>query len=253
MNAFPDELERPAATACRRSAALGSALHRGAALLAASGRIHASPEVPNESGVGACAERVVVWQAVQAGDRRFRALLIRGGPGGSRDGGPPCGACLQVLAEFSPGMRIWWGTKSHPLGGLTVRELLPGAFGNSHLVAPGSPASAPRKARNASTPRRARSASIPPGARSVSTLRQARRASISPGARSVSTLRQARSASIPPGARSVSTLRQARRASISPRAGGPASSSHPARSSPSAARRASGAFSSSRRAHRTEP
>lgn len=44
-----------------------------------------------------CAERVAVFTAVAAGAREIRAVAVA-----TEDGGTPCGACRQVLAEFAP-------------------------------------------------------------------------------------------------------------------------------------------------------
>jgi cytidine deaminase len=131
----PEILEEPARLACRRSSALSPDSPRGAALLTRSGQVFAAPESTDDSGggVSACAERAAVYQAVMNGRSNFTALLLRGGKQGRGDAGPPCGLCLQVLLEFSPGARVWWGTATRPRGGMTVRELLPGAFGSEHL------------------------------------------------------------------------------------------------------------------------
>jgi cytidine deaminase len=128
-------LEDAARQACVRSRALGCRHPRGAALLTTAGAVHAAPEVPDTGGcaVGQCAERAALYAALMAGCKRFRLLLLRGGTGRG-DAGPPCGPCLQVLAEFAPGLRVFWGTAARPQGGLRVRELLPGAFGPGHLA-----------------------------------------------------------------------------------------------------------------------
>jgi len=44
------------------------------------------------------AKRAAVFAAIAAGERRLRAVAVTGGRGHAV---PPCGACLQVLAEFS--------------------------------------------------------------------------------------------------------------------------------------------------------
>lgn len=127
---FPAELAEHARRACLASRRTTSGLPRGAALLTSRGVIVAAPQTddPANSGAAVCAERMAIYQAVLAGHRRFRALMIRGGVAGRGKGGPPCGACLQVLAEFSPNTRIWWGTARHPEGGFSVGDLLPDAF-----------------------------------------------------------------------------------------------------------------------------
>jgi cytidine deaminase len=129
-------LEALAAAACRRSRALGCIRLRGAALLARGGRVVSAPEIPEPgfTGTGTCAKRTAAWRAVIEGRRGCTDLLLRGGRNGRGDADPPCGACLQVLYEFSPRLRVWWGTPQRPRGGLSVREPLPGAFGTDHLV-----------------------------------------------------------------------------------------------------------------------
>jgi cytidine deaminase len=76
----------------------------GAALLAADGRIFTGANVENPSyGLSMCAERVAVGAAAAAGVRSFIAIAVAGdSPGGFM----PCGACRQVLAEFSPDLLV---------------------------------------------------------------------------------------------------------------------------------------------------
>ncbi len=72
----------------------------GAALLAADGRIFTGCNVENASyGLTVCAERVALLKAISEGVRHFRALALVAGLG---QPATPCGACLQVLAEFGP-------------------------------------------------------------------------------------------------------------------------------------------------------
>ncbi len=70
----------------------------GAALETRSGRRFPGCNVENASfPVGVCAERLALGAAVCAGERSFRRIVIC--TGGSSPA-PPCGACLQALAEF---------------------------------------------------------------------------------------------------------------------------------------------------------
>jgi len=68
----------------------------GAALLAKSGAIYTGCNVENASyGLTVCAERVAICKAVSEGEKDFLAIAVV-----TSNGAPPCGACLQVMAEF---------------------------------------------------------------------------------------------------------------------------------------------------------
>jgi cytidine deaminase len=74
----------------------------GAAVRAASGRIFSGCNVENAStGLTVCAERVAIWKAVSEGERQFQALAVVTEPGSM-----PCGACRQVMSEFTKDMPI---------------------------------------------------------------------------------------------------------------------------------------------------
>jgi cytidine deaminase len=91
-----DELIASAVKVRRNGYAPYSRFLVGAALLGESGRIYAACNVENGSyGLSICAERSAVFQAVAAGEKRFRALAIA-----TQTGAAPCGACRQVLTEF---------------------------------------------------------------------------------------------------------------------------------------------------------
>ena len=70
----------------------------GAAIRASSGRIYRGCNVENISyPLSVCAERNAIAEMVVHGDTEIAEGLVR-----TRDGGTPCGGCLQVLLEFSP-------------------------------------------------------------------------------------------------------------------------------------------------------
>lgn len=74
----------------------------GAALLTKTGEIFTGTNIENASyGATICAERTAVFKAVSEGFKEFKALAIF-----TKDGGFPCGNCLQVMAEFSLDIKI---------------------------------------------------------------------------------------------------------------------------------------------------
>ena len=102
----------------------------GAALECDDGSIFAGCNVENASyGLTNCAERVAIGAAVSQGHRHFRRIVI---VSNSDPPAAPCGACRQVLREFSrdlevravgPGRTVSW----------QLGELLPAAFGPEQL------------------------------------------------------------------------------------------------------------------------
>jgi len=76
----------------------------GAAVLTVSNKIYTGCNIENTSyGLSICAERTAVFAAVSEGETKFLALAVAGSENGYT---MPCGACRQVLAEFSPEMDI---------------------------------------------------------------------------------------------------------------------------------------------------
>jgi cytidine deaminase len=111
--------------ASRNAHAPYSAFPVGAALLpAGGGEPILGVNVENASfGLTSCAERNAVFTAVAAGLRDFWAIAVHGEAGSA----PPCGACRQVLAEFSPSMTVVYRSGGD-LVATTVAELLPDRF-----------------------------------------------------------------------------------------------------------------------------
>lgn len=98
----------------------------GAAILTDSGEIVTGCNVENASyGLSICAERVAAFKAVSAGLGDFKAIAIyTPTPELTR----PCGACRQVLAEFSPDMVVVMSGDGGPSEVLMLSELLPMPF-----------------------------------------------------------------------------------------------------------------------------
>jgi cytidine deaminase len=102
----------------------------GAALLTTSGRIYDGVNIENAAYPnGICAERVAVFKAVSEGELQFEALVVA-----THNGGTPCGACRQVLAEFGTGTLVLIVDETGKiLQETSVQELLPSAFGPGDL------------------------------------------------------------------------------------------------------------------------
>jgi cytidine deaminase len=98
----------------------------GAAIRTKRNKVHAGTNVENASyGLTVCAERTAAFAAINAGDKEFDAIAIVI----DDDRLPsPCGACRQVLAEFSPNMRVILATTGGLRKATTLTELLPDPF-----------------------------------------------------------------------------------------------------------------------------
>lgn len=121
-----DELIRAALAARQRAYAPYSNFKVGAALLTESGAICTGCNVENASyGLTICAERSAVAGALSAGHRRFAALVVA-----TSGGATPCGACRQVLAEFSEDLPILLVDSDDPgiVREVSLANLLPEQF-----------------------------------------------------------------------------------------------------------------------------
>lgn len=117
------DLREIASSARLRAYAPYSKFLVGAALRSESGRIFPGCNVENVSfGLTMCAERVCVGMALEQGESRFESITIV-----AESSAPivPCGACRQVLAEFSPAMKVVSWTLTGKIAEFTLRELLP--------------------------------------------------------------------------------------------------------------------------------
>ncbi|HEY3897522.1 MAG TPA: cytidine deaminase [Chthoniobacter sp.] len=97
----------------------------GAAIRTRSGRVYCGCNVENLSfGLTICAERAAVFAAVAAGEKEFEAIAV---VADSLQPVTPCGACRQVLAEFSGNLLICSENLQGQRYETTIAELLPRA------------------------------------------------------------------------------------------------------------------------------
>lgn len=122
-----DELIAAARAVREKAYAPYSRFQVGAALRTASGRVFCGCNVENLSfGLTICAERAAVCAAVAAGETKFEAIVV---VADSVQPVTPCGACRQVLAEFSNdgGLKICSVNLQGKRYEATIGELLPRA------------------------------------------------------------------------------------------------------------------------------
>ena len=123
-------LEEAARLVHRHSYSPYSRFPVGAAVLTASGAIFSGCNVENASlGLTQCAERNAVAQAVSQGERRILAVAIYTPTPRPT---PPCGACRQVLAEFSCDANVLCVCDGEERLEATLADLLPAAFAANH-------------------------------------------------------------------------------------------------------------------------
>ena len=96
----------------------------GAAVLSSSGKIFAGCNVENLSyGLTICAERNAIFRMVSEGDREIEKIFIIGK---TEEILPPCGACRQVIAEFSgENTAVYMSNKKGEWKKTSLIELLP--------------------------------------------------------------------------------------------------------------------------------
>lgn len=101
----------------------------GAALLAENGKVYHGCNVENASySMTICAERNAIFQMVADGVQRIEAIAIA-----TDNAGSPCGACRQVMVEFSADIPIYLSDKAGNVTESSLYTILPLHFGPEHL------------------------------------------------------------------------------------------------------------------------
>ena len=78
-----------------------------------------------------CAERVAILKAKSEGAKRFHEVLVLTP---RKEPVPPCGLCLQVIAEFfSPKAKIYLTSKGGAIRSMQLKDLLPKSFSKRDL------------------------------------------------------------------------------------------------------------------------
>jgi len=129
-NELRAKLVQLALEARQRAYAPYSKYRVGAAALTSSGKFFTGANVESAAyPTSMCAERVAIFKAVTDGEREFVALAVV-----TSNGGTPCGACRQVMAEFGLDTVVLIAdTEGNLKQEAKVSELLPGAFGPGDL------------------------------------------------------------------------------------------------------------------------
>jgi cytidine deaminase len=121
-----EALVRAARDAREQAYAPYSGYKVGAAVRCKDGRVFSGANVESASyGLTCCAERVAIFKAVSEGCRRFDAVAVV--TGGAKPAAP-CGACRQVIVEFSPDARIIMENLEGERAEAKARDYLPDAF-----------------------------------------------------------------------------------------------------------------------------
>jgi cytidine deaminase len=120
------ELIRQVQKALKNAHAPYSRISVGAALYCSNGNIYTGCNIENATySLTICAERVALYKALSAGERNFQLLLLYSP---QVDFILPCGACLQVLSEFAPGIVISTMNQKKEFHFHLLKTLLPEPF-----------------------------------------------------------------------------------------------------------------------------
>lgn len=126
-----DKLREEAMNASKQAYAPYSQFSVGAAVIDREGNIYSGSNIENASyGLAICAERNAIFNAVTKGVRNISAMVIYTP---TQIPTAPCGACRQVLREFSKDAIIVSFCDTNQTIETSIKELLPNSFGPENL------------------------------------------------------------------------------------------------------------------------
>ena len=123
---YDNELLNAAKKAFENAYTPYSKFNVGAALRTASGIIFSGANVENASyGLTRCAEQSAIQAMASSGERSFSEIVVYTEAASPAS---PCGACRQILFEFSPDAKVFLLNHQAKLKSFWVRDLLPDGF-----------------------------------------------------------------------------------------------------------------------------
>lgn len=122
-----EKLKEEAKRAASNAYAPYSQFQVGCALMTSTGNIYTGCNVENASyGLTICAERNAIAKAVSSEGKIEIVHIVIYTP--TQEATPPCGACRQVISEFSKEGQVTSFCDGKEEAQSTVASLLPGAF-----------------------------------------------------------------------------------------------------------------------------
>lgn len=123
---YLEELINAAKQASKFAYAPYSKFKVGSAILTKANKIYTGANIENASyGLTICAERVALFKAISEGEKQFKAIAIYTN---TKRFTMPCGACRQVLSEFSPKIELILINGAGKIKKTNLAKLLPYPF-----------------------------------------------------------------------------------------------------------------------------
>lgn len=126
------ELAKLAEDAMKKAYVPYSNFQVGAAILTRDGKVYTGCNIENASyGLTNCAERTAIFKGVSEGKMMIDTIVVTGATDGPIS---PCGACRQVIVEFSDELtKVILTNLQGDIKELTIDELLPGYFKSTDM------------------------------------------------------------------------------------------------------------------------